>query len=150
MRFKEVPPGRSPEPRRRAIRASARFNLRDRTKLLALVRSVALVGSIEPTNAAIYLPLLNPNPDLESGLASRRCLICCRCLRRLAAAVFAVVTALVRVPESLLQSLGLRHRHHLCCRFSLPSFAAARRRHCCRCRCYSSRGQVSSSPRFYC
>ncbi|RRT62706.1 hypothetical protein B296_00040687 [Ensete ventricosum] len=100
-RFKEAPPGRSPNPKRRAIRASTRFNPVDRTRLLALVRSVALVGSIEPTNAAIYFPLLNSNPDLKSGLASRRC----RCLLRLATAVFAAVIALARVPESLLQSL---------------------------------------------
>ncbi|RZS28876.1 hypothetical protein BHM03_00062530, partial [Ensete ventricosum] len=36
-RFKKAPPGRSPEPRRRAIRASARFNPIDRSRLLALV-----------------------------------------------------------------------------------------------------------------
>ncbi|RWW70190.1 hypothetical protein BHE74_00022137 [Ensete ventricosum] len=71
-RFKEAPPGRSPEPRRQALRASARVNPGDRTRLLALVRSFALVGLIEPTNAAIYLSLLNPNPHLDSGL--HRCI----------------------------------------------------------------------------
>ncbi|RZR93363.1 hypothetical protein BHM03_00021853 [Ensete ventricosum] len=88
----------------------------------------------------------------------RRCRIWshCRCLRHLAAAVFvAVVVAWISIsplsylvtlplssPPSL--SLGLRRRHQA---FSSPSFAAARRRHCCRRRyhCYSSRGQVSSS-----
>ncbi|RWW27600.1 hypothetical protein GW17_00007968 [Ensete ventricosum] len=47
MRFKEAPPGRSPEPRRRALRASARVNPGDRTRLLALVlvRSFASIES---------------------------------------------------------------------------------------------------------
>ncbi|RWW02391.1 hypothetical protein GW17_00034522, partial [Ensete ventricosum] len=87
--------------RRGGMKASTRFNPVDRTRLLALVRSVALVGSIEPTNAAIYFPLLNSNPDLKSGLASRRRRICCRCLRRLATAVFAAVIALAREPASV-------------------------------------------------
>ncbi|RWV97051.1 hypothetical protein GW17_00040188 [Ensete ventricosum] len=63
---------RSHEPRRWALRASLRVNPGDRTRLLALVRSFTLVGLFEPTNAAIYLSLLNPNSHLKSGL--HRCI----------------------------------------------------------------------------
>ncbi|THU64808.1 hypothetical protein C4D60_Mb01t30350 [Musa balbisiana] len=38
-RFKQAPPGRSPEPRRWALRASAWVNQGDRTRILGLVRS---------------------------------------------------------------------------------------------------------------
>ncbi|CAL9094604.1 unnamed protein product [Musa textilis] len=39
MRFTEASPGRSPKPKHRALRVSARFKPGDRTSFLGLVRS---------------------------------------------------------------------------------------------------------------
>ncbi|RWW72844.1 hypothetical protein BHE74_00019324 [Ensete ventricosum] len=98
----------------------------------ALVRSFALVGSIEPTNAAIY-PEVNPNLlTHESGL---------RCRHLTAAAAAAAVFAAVAAVASL--------RHRRCSRWSLllslqlQLFTAAAA-------APLALGQISLSSRFYC
>ncbi|RRT44889.1 hypothetical protein BHE74_00023388 [Ensete ventricosum] len=132
-RFKEALPGHSPEPKRRALRASVQVKPGGRTRLLALVRSFALVGSIEPTNATIFISLVNPNSHLESGL----------CCRHLTATLFAATTAVFAVVIALC--------HRRCCRFSSPlslqslvfatvAIAVAP----------LAFGQVNSSAHFYC
>ncbi|RWW46319.1 hypothetical protein BHE74_00047757 [Ensete ventricosum] len=109
-----------------------------------------VVGSIEPTNTAIYLPLLNPNPDLESGLASRHCLICRRCPVFAASLLSSLLSPecsracfsrLDYVADTISAVVSLRRRS-----LQLAAVTTA----ACRRHCYSSRSQVSSSSRFYC
>ncbi|THU53384.1 hypothetical protein C4D60_Mb10t13830 [Musa balbisiana] len=68
--FKEAPPGRSPEPKCWALRASAWVNQHDQTRILGLVGSWFglrwLVGSIEPTKTNISD---NPTLTLVAAIA---------------------------------------------------------------------------------
>ncbi|RZS04139.1 hypothetical protein BHM03_00034431, partial [Ensete ventricosum] len=142
-RFEKAPPGRSPESKRRAIRASARFNPIDRTRLLALVRSVALVGSsyifavnssLIPIAAAVFavVAVASLLLSLPSSLLSPQCPRAC-------------FSRLDYVADTISAAVSLHCRS---LQLAVVTAVACRHRRRRRCRCYSSRGQVSSS-RFY-